>query len=264
MYYITSSSYCSHRSFHSRMYFLCPHCKKAPRSLPGHLRTVCMRDCSDAEIQATVIQAKKELSELTHRGRFWEYQSIQDILATADPLVRLLEEMQKKGLVVTNKPPVLPTPTLPSLPSSAPQSPGEGANESHVVTNMTVQEREGRTHVPNRASVAVKEEVTDDKEHTTASYVSFYGFGLYFNKVRLAMLQGNDAPAEDKSLVLSSGRPIYNPGNDSNRLHAKSGFGGASSQKKRMNEQTAFELLVQSYPVTLDGPPPKRARRHKH
>lgn len=88
MYYITLSSYCSHRSFHSRMYFLCPHCKKAPRSLPGHLRTVCMRDRSDAEIQATVIQAKKELAEFTHRGRFWEYQSIQDILATADPLVR--------------------------------------------------------------------------------------------------------------------------------------------------------------------------------
>ncbi|ROL48809.1 hypothetical protein DPX16_23468 [Anabarilius grahami] len=122
------------------MYFLCPHCKKAPRSLPGHLRTVCMRDRSDAEIQATVIQAKKELAEFTHRGRFWEYQSIKDILATADPLARLLEEMQKKGLVVTNKPPVLPTPTLPvpSLPSSAPQSPGEDANEPHVATNMTV------------------------------------------------------------------------------------------------------------------------------
>ncbi|ROL44956.1 hypothetical protein DPX16_0109 [Anabarilius grahami] len=227
------------------MYFLCPHCKKAPRSLPGHLRKVCMRDRADAEIQATVIQAKKELAEFTHKGRFWEYQSIKDILATADPLARLLEEMQKRGLVVTNKPPVLPSPTrpVPSLPSSAPQSPGEGANEPHIVPNMTVQEREGRTHVPNGASVAVKEEVTDDKENvslysklhhnsrlniwwiksckTSASYVCLYGFGLFFNKVRLAALQGNDAPAEDKSLVLSIGRPIYNPGNDSNRLHAK-------------------------------------------
>lgn len=30
-----------------------------------------------------------------------------------------------------------------------------------------------------------------------------------------------------------------------------------------MDEQTAFDLLVQSCPVTLDGPPPKRARRHE-
>ncbi|XP_051741329.1 uncharacterized protein LOC127507922 [Ctenopharyngodon idella] len=38
---------------------------------------------------------------------------------------------------------------------------------------------------------------------------------------------------------------------------------GASGQEKRMDEQTAFDLLVQSCPVTLDGPPPKRARRHE-
>ncbi|KAK9977172.1 hypothetical protein ABG768_018993 [Culter alburnus] len=238
MYYITLSSYCSHRSFHRRMYFPCPHCKKAPRSLPGHLRTACMRDRSEAEIQATVIQAKKEL--------------IQDILATADPLARLLEEMQKKGLVVTNKPPALPTPTLPvpSLPSSAPQSPGEGANEPHVVPNMTVQEREGRTHVPNRASVAVKEEVllTDDKEHTTASYVCFYGFGLYFNKVQLAALQGNDAAAEDKFVVSSSGRPIYNPGDDSKRLHAKYNLRSVTSSDPR-----ADAFLAQSVTDQLPG-----------
>ncbi|KAK7146648.1 hypothetical protein R3I93_014188 [Phoxinus phoxinus] len=69
------------------------------------------------------------MSEFTHTGRFWEYQQIQEILAAADPLARLLEEMQKKGLVVRNIPPVLPAPTLPSLPPCAPQSPGEGADE---------------------------------------------------------------------------------------------------------------------------------------
>ncbi|XP_051743312.1 uncharacterized protein LOC127508880 isoform X2 [Ctenopharyngodon idella] len=254
----------SEGSFHSRIYFLCPHCKKAPRSLPGHLRTACMRDRAEAEVRATVIEAKKEMSEFTHRGRFWEYQRIQDILETADPLARLLDEMQKKGLVVTNKPLVLPNPTLPvpSLPSSAPQSPGEGANEPHVVTNVTVQEWEGKTHIPNGASVAVKEDktevlLTDDQEH---------GFGLYSNKVRPATFQGNDAKAEDKFFVLSSGRPIYNPCNDSNRLNAKHNLPSVTtrSREKRMNEQTAFDLLVQSYPVTLDGSPPKRARRHEH
>lgn len=52
-----------------------------------------MRDRAEAEIQATVIEAKKEMSEFTHRERFWEYQRIQDILATADPLARCVNYM---------------------------------------------------------------------------------------------------------------------------------------------------------------------------
>ncbi|XP_077073372.1 uncharacterized protein LOC143724280 [Siphateles boraxobius] len=88
----------------------------APHSLPGHLRTLCMQDSSEEDIQATVLQAKKELAEFSHTGRFWEYQRIQQILGSADPLASLLEEMDRKGLVVRNFPPLLPA------PSSGPQS----------------------------------------------------------------------------------------------------------------------------------------------
>lgn len=82
--------YYPHRSFHSRMFFLCPVCKKAPHSLPGHLRKVCMRNSTEAEIQAVVIDAKKELSEFCHRGRFWEFGNICDILDSTNPLARFV------------------------------------------------------------------------------------------------------------------------------------------------------------------------------
>ncbi|CAM4651372.1 unnamed protein product [Leuciscus chuanchicus] len=114
-------------AFHSRIYFLCPHCKKAPRTLPGHLRTVCMHGSSEEDIQATVIKAKKEMAEFTHTGRFWEYQKIRDILGAADPLSSLLEEMDKKGLLVRNIPPLLPA------PSSVPQSSSRDAESETPV-----------------------------------------------------------------------------------------------------------------------------------
>ncbi len=72
------------------MFFLCPVCKKAPHSLPGHLRKVCMRHSTEAEIQAVVIEAKKELSEFCHRGRFWEFEKIRDILDSTNPIARFV------------------------------------------------------------------------------------------------------------------------------------------------------------------------------
>ncbi|KAK7172409.1 hypothetical protein R3I93_004668 [Phoxinus phoxinus] len=91
-------------TFHSRIYFLCPLCRKAPRTLPGHLRTSCMEGRTEEEIQTTMIQANKEMAELSHTGRFWEYQRIREIFAAADPLASMLEEMEKKGFVVRNIP----------------------------------------------------------------------------------------------------------------------------------------------------------------
>lgn len=160
------------------MFFLCPFCKKAPHSLPGHLRKVCMQNRTEAEIQAVVIEAKKELSEFCHKGRFWEFEKIRDILDSTNPLARLVthsyayliwciwlqikqlhidieilvffffycivvcidccilcyispyfrmvEEMQSRGLVINNLPPVLPEPARPST-SVVPQSCGGGA-----------------------------------------------------------------------------------------------------------------------------------------
>ncbi len=75
------------------MFFLCPVCKKAPHSLPGHLRKVCMRHSTEAEIQAVVVEAKKELSEFCHRGRFWEFEKIRGILDSTNPLSRFVTQL---------------------------------------------------------------------------------------------------------------------------------------------------------------------------
>ncbi|KAG1925604.1 hypothetical protein F2P79_025420 [Pimephales promelas] len=66
---------------------------------------------SEEDIRDTVIKAKKEMAEFSHTGRFLEYKRICEILASADPLASLLQEMEKKGLVVKNIPPVLPAPS---------------------------------------------------------------------------------------------------------------------------------------------------------
>ncbi|XP_056310767.1 uncharacterized protein LOC130222165 isoform X2 [Danio aesculapii] len=98
----------------------------APHSLPGHLGEVCMRNSTKAEIQAVVIEAKKELSEFCHRGRFWEFGKIRDILDSTNPLARMIAEMQSRGLVINNLPSLLPEPAQ-STTSSVSQSSGEGA-----------------------------------------------------------------------------------------------------------------------------------------
>nr|XP_055049520.1 uncharacterized protein LOC129435035 [Misgurnus anguillicaudatus] len=100
----------SEGKFHSRIYFLCPICKKAPRTLPGHLRTSCMQGMSEEEIKAVVVQSKTEMSEFSQNGRFWEYNRILEIFGTANPLASLLKEMDKKGLVVRNIPPIIHEP----------------------------------------------------------------------------------------------------------------------------------------------------------
>ncbi|KAK7157087.1 hypothetical protein R3I94_006985 [Phoxinus phoxinus] len=107
------------RKYHSRIYFLCPLCRKAPRTLPGHLRTSCMEGRTEEDIQATVLQAKKEMADFSHNGRFWEYQRIREIFAAPDPLASMLEEMDRKGLVVRNIPPIYPPCSVPPCPESS-------------------------------------------------------------------------------------------------------------------------------------------------
>ncbi|CAM4575066.1 unnamed protein product [Leuciscus chuanchicus] len=120
---------------------------------------------SEEDIQATVLQAKKDMADFTHTGRFWEYQRIRDILGASDPLASLLEEMDRKGLVVRNIPPLLPA------PSSVPHS-------STTDAQRLVEDIAGKT---------------------------------------------------------------------------RSGSGASTSRQDRVDERTAFDMLVESCPVTLDG-----------
>ncbi|XP_073672221.1 uncharacterized protein [Paramisgurnus dabryanus] len=113
----------SEGKYHSRIYFLCPICRKAPRTLPGHLRTVCMQGRTEEDIQATVLQSKKEMAEFSQNGRFWEYNTLLEIFGAANPLASMLKEMEKKGLVVRNIPPII------HLPASYAQS---GSSTRHA------------------------------------------------------------------------------------------------------------------------------------
>ncbi|XP_067271193.1 uncharacterized protein [Pseudorasbora parva] len=262
----------SHRFHSSRMYFLCPHCKKAPRTLPGHLRTACLCDRTEAEIQATVIEAKKELSEFSHKGRFWEYQQIRDILGAADPLARFLEEMQKKGLVVRNVPPVLPALTLPasSLLATVPQSGGE------EVANETASEESSDEYYQSNEGPRWRDEVRVEmtkkglyKKHSI-DHPLLRGFNHYLqvdlgnrkSKQEVDTVSPETAEKYYRRKTLTDAFPALRV---IEQIVGKTqhGSGGACSREQRMDKHTAFDLLVHSCPVTLDGPPPKRARRQE-
>ncbi|KAK7135191.1 hypothetical protein R3I94_013986, partial [Phoxinus phoxinus] len=91
-----------------------------------------------------------------------------------------------------------------------------------VVTNMTVEEWESRTHLPDGASVVVKEHKTAASQvaQVPLSDEQERWFGLYFNEIRPVMLQGNGGKVRERCdgrgqfFVSSSGRPIHNPCND--------------------------------------------------
>ncbi|XP_073672053.1 uncharacterized protein [Paramisgurnus dabryanus] len=206
-----------------------------------------------------------------------------------------------------------------------------------VVTNMTVEEWQGRKPTKNGCSVAIKEHKTAASQVAevllTAEHEHW--FGIYFQNIRPLMLQGSrtggDRMAEGQFFISSTGRPIHNPCNDLVRLHAKykvkpvssgdarmafetaaknlseahrsavarllghppetaekhyrmrtpadaflaqrvvediaakasPGSTSYTSREQRVDEKTAFEMLIQSFPVTLEGQPPKKPKRQE-
>nr|XP_055062909.1 uncharacterized protein LOC129445950 [Misgurnus anguillicaudatus]XP_055062910.1 uncharacterized protein LOC129445950 [Misgurnus anguillicaudatus] len=50
------------------------------------------------------------MAEFSQNGRFWEYHRLLEIFGAANPLASMLEEMEKKGLVVRNIPPIIHEP----------------------------------------------------------------------------------------------------------------------------------------------------------
>lgn len=140
-----------------------------------------------------------------------------------------------------------------------------------VITNMTVEEWQGRTRIQNGSSVAVKEyktaasqvaevPLTADQEHW---------FGLYFDQIRPMMLQGlrsgGDATTGGHFFVSSTGRPIHNPCNDLKRLHAKYNIPAVSSGDARMAFETAAKNLPEvdrNAVARLLGHTPKTAEKH--
>ncbi|KAF4094342.1 hypothetical protein AMELA_G00012180 [Ameiurus melas] len=102
-----------------RNYLLCPVCKKTWDCLSVHLRRVCMKTHDEDAIEAAVERAKAEMRVLLATGRVFKYGRLCQIVAAADPVSRLIEELESRFLVVTDVPPPLPTTIERSGPSSS-------------------------------------------------------------------------------------------------------------------------------------------------
>nr|XP_055063043.1 uncharacterized protein LOC129446115 [Misgurnus anguillicaudatus]XP_055063044.1 uncharacterized protein LOC129446115 [Misgurnus anguillicaudatus] len=140
-----------------------------------------------------------------------------------------------------------------------------------VVSNMTVEEWQGRKRLQNGCSVAVKEHKTAASQVAELPLTTEqeHWFDLYFEKIRPLMLQGprsgDDTMAEGHFFISSSGRPIHNPSNDLCRLHTKYNLTPVSSGDARM----AFETTAKNMPkvernavARLLGHTPETAEKH--
>ncbi|XP_028297524.1 uncharacterized protein LOC114459484, partial [Gouania willdenowi] len=99
----------------NRHYLLCPVCLKTNESLSVHLRRVCMKNGTPEAINAVVEKAKKEAHALLVSGRIFNYGRLCQIMADANPLKRMIEELQRL-------PPTLPDPVPGPSTTQQPQS----------------------------------------------------------------------------------------------------------------------------------------------
>ncbi|XP_053531105.1 uncharacterized protein LOC108261119 [Ictalurus punctatus] len=102
-----------------RNYLLCPVCKKTWDCLSVHLHRVCMKTDPEEAIEAVVERATAEMRVLLAKGRVINYDRLGQILGSADPMSRLIEELESRFLVVTDVPPALPTTSARAEPSSS-------------------------------------------------------------------------------------------------------------------------------------------------
>ncbi|CAL8239659.1 unnamed protein product [Gadus morhua 'NCC'] len=88
----------------NRHYLLCPRCLKTQANLSVHLRRVCLKDGSDADVNAIVDKAKHDAAELLQKGRIFKYSDLTAITSDENTLKRLVEELKRHHLVVTGEP----------------------------------------------------------------------------------------------------------------------------------------------------------------
>ncbi|XP_028296774.1 uncharacterized protein LOC114458554 [Gouania willdenowi] len=106
----------------NRHCLLCPVCLKTNESLSVHLCRVCMKNATPEAINAVVEKAKKEAHELLVSGKIFNYGRLCQIMADANPLKRMIEELQRHHMVVTDIPPTLPDPVPGPSTTQQPQS----------------------------------------------------------------------------------------------------------------------------------------------
>ncbi|KAJ8362280.1 hypothetical protein AAFF_G00384830 [Aldrovandia affinis] len=112
----------------NRHIMLCPVCHKTQDILSAHLRRVCMKRETPEAISAALNKAKVDTREHLKTGMVWSYGLICSIMGDANPVSRMVEELQRHHNVVTNLPPQLPYANVTGRPSSStPPQPAETA-----------------------------------------------------------------------------------------------------------------------------------------
>ncbi|KAJ8367209.1 hypothetical protein AAFF_G00324220 [Aldrovandia affinis] len=112
----------------NRHIMLCPVCHKPQDILSAHLRRVCMKRETPEAISAALNKAKVDTREHLKTGMVWSYGLICSIMGDANPVSRMVEELQRRHNVVTNLPPQLPYANVTGRPSSStPPQPAETA-----------------------------------------------------------------------------------------------------------------------------------------
>ncbi|XP_034551720.1 uncharacterized protein LOC117821497 isoform X2 [Notolabrus celidotus] len=115
----------------NRFHLLCSICMKTKADLLVHLRRVCMKHGTPEAIDAEVVKAKMAAQEVLVSGRVFSYVLLHQIVHDADPLNRLIGELQRRHMVVTGVPPPLPNATT-NTPTVQPET--RGSEQSDTVS----------------------------------------------------------------------------------------------------------------------------------
>lgn len=101
----------------NRHCLMCPVCLKPQNCLSVHLRNVCMKHDTAEAMEAVVEKAKVDVNQILSSGRVFSYGLLRQILDDANPLSRLIEELQRRHMVVTGLPPPLPNANVVEAPA---------------------------------------------------------------------------------------------------------------------------------------------------
>ncbi|XP_072563868.1 uncharacterized protein [Paramormyrops kingsleyae] len=124
----------------NRHFLLCPVCKKTQASLSVHLTRVCMKRSSKEAIQEVVEKAKQDALEVLQWGRVFSYRHLRDIMDDANPMSRMIQELERRHMVV----PDTPSPAVAAQTSSVP-----------VMAGTTVQRPESSATEQSEDAVSV-------------------------------------------------------------------------------------------------------------
>ncbi|XP_072563175.1 uncharacterized protein [Paramormyrops kingsleyae] len=124
----------------NRHFLLCPVCKKTQASLSVHLTRVCMKRSSKEAIQEVVEKAKQDALEVLQWGRVFSYRHLRDIMDDAKPMSRMIQELERRHMVV----PDTPSPAVAAQTSSVP-----------VMAGTTVQRPESSATEQSEDAVSV-------------------------------------------------------------------------------------------------------------